>query len=65
VASRHGIDFSVDAAHKLKSYHIRWSEKEDRAMIYALAGKAIKTEQAEILAPRRKSHLQNAIVGIT
>jgi hypothetical protein len=40
---------------KLKSYHIRWSEKEDRSMIYALAGKAIKTEQAEILAQGEKA----------
>jgi hypothetical protein len=40
---------------KLKSYHIRWSEKEDRAMIYALAGKAIKPEQAEILAQGEKA----------
>jgi conjugal transfer pilus assembly protein TraI len=40
---------------KLKSYHIRWSEKEDQAMIYALAGKAIKTEQAEILAQGEKA----------
>lgn len=40
---------------KLKSYHIRWSEKEDRAMIYALAGKTIKPEQAEILAQGEKA----------
>lgn len=40
---------------KLKSYHIRWSEKEDRSMIYALAGKAIKPEQAEILAQGEKA----------
>lgn len=40
---------------KLKSYHIRWSEKEDRPMIYALAGKAIKPEQAEILAQGEKA----------
>ncbi|MGZ8172486.1 MULTISPECIES: MobH family relaxase [Methylobacter] len=40
---------------KLKSYHIRWSEKEDRPMIYALAGKTIKPEQAEILAQGEKA----------
>ena len=40
---------------KLKSYHIRWSEKEDRPMTYALAGKAIKPEQAEILAQGEKA----------
>lgn len=40
---------------QLKSYHIRWSEKEDRPMVYALAGKVIQTEQAEILAKGEKS----------
>jgi hypothetical protein len=40
---------------QLKSYHIRWSAKEDRPMVYALAGKVIQTEQAEILAQGEKS----------
>jgi len=47
--------FQWTQRNKLKSYHIRWSENEDRAMIYALAGKAIKPEQAEILAQGEKA----------
>lgn len=40
---------------KLKSYHLKWSDKQDRSMIYALAGKVIQTEQAEMLATGEKA----------
>ena len=45
----------------LKRYHIRWSEKEDRSMIYALAGKAINTEQAGILVRGEKAILKTLL----
>jgi hypothetical protein len=48
----------------LKRYHIRWSEKEDRAMIYILAGKAIKTEQAEILAQGEKAIYKTLLAAL-
>lgn len=35
---------------QLTRYHIRWSGKEDRSMIYILSGKAISKEQSELLA---------------
>jgi len=35
---------------QLERYHIRWSGKEDRSMIYILSGKAISKEQSELLA---------------
>lgn len=39
----------------LKSYHIRWNDKEERSMFYALAGKVIQREQAEILHEGEKA----------
>jgi conjugal transfer pilus assembly protein TraI len=45
----------------LKRYHIRWSENEDRSMIYALAGKAINTEQAGILVRGEKAILKTLL----
>jgi hypothetical protein len=48
----------------LKHYHIRWSEKEDRSMIYALAGKAINTEQAGILVRGEKAILKTLLAAL-
>jgi hypothetical protein len=39
----------------LKRYQIRWSNTESSSMIFTLAGKAIKTEQVEILAKGEKA----------
>ncbi|MDO8941080.1 MAG: MobH family relaxase [Methylicorpusculum sp.] len=41
--------------HQLKRYHIRWNGHEDRSMIYALAGKTITQDQAELLAKGEKA----------
>jgi len=40
---------------KLQHYQIRWSELEDRSILYAVAGKSIQTEQAKILANGEKA----------
>ena len=45
----------------LKNYHIRWSEKEDRSIIYMLAGKAINSQQAEILVKGEKAILKTLL----
>lgn len=39
----------------LKRYQIRWSNTENSSMVFTLAGKAIKTEQVEILARGEKA----------
>jgi hypothetical protein len=39
----------------LKRYQIRWSHTENSSMVFTLAGKAIKTEQVEILARGEKA----------
>ena len=46
---------------KLKNYHIRWSAKEDRSIIYMLAGKAINNQQAEILVKGEKAILKTLL----
>ena len=48
----------------LKRYHIRWSAKEDRSMIYILAGKAINTQQAEILAEGEKAIYKTLLAAL-
>jgi hypothetical protein len=48
----------------LKRYHIRWSAKEDRSMIYILAGKAINTQQAEILALGEKAIYKTLLAAL-
>jgi len=40
---------------KLQHYQIRWSEFEDRSILYAVAGKSIQIEQARILAKGEKA----------
>lgn len=40
---------------KLQYYQIRWSEFEDRSILYAVAGKSIQIEQAKILANGEKA----------
>ncbi len=48
----------------LKRYQIRWSAKEDRSMIYILAGKAINTQQAEILAQGEKAIYKTLLAAL-
>ena len=48
----------------LKRYHIRWTAKEDRSMIYILAGKAINNQQAEILAQGEKAIYKTLLAAL-
>ena len=40
---------------ELKRYHIRWSQQEDRATVYIMAGKSIQKEQTAIFATGEKA----------
>ena len=47
----------------LKSYHLRWHQKENVSIKHALAGKAIQPEQEEILIGGEKTILNSLIMA--
>jgi hypothetical protein len=49
----------------LKSYHLRWHQKENVSIKHALAGKVIQPEQEEILIGGEKNYFELAHYGIS